>query len=46
MSQQTDVSTAHETPMKAAEPQPEHRWLHKLIGDWTYEYRRSNRSRP
>ena len=23
--------------MKAAEPQQEHRWLHKLIGDWTYE---------
>lgn len=20
-----------------AEPQPEHKWLHKLVGEWTYE---------
>ena len=24
-------------PMMKAEPQKEHEWLHKLIGDWTYE---------
>jgi Protein of unknown function (DUF1579) len=24
--------------MKAAEPQKEHRWLEKLIGEWTYEW--------
>ena len=23
--------------MKAAEPQKEHEWLQKLVGDWTYE---------
>ncbi|MGH7501786.1 MAG: DUF1579 domain-containing protein [Longimicrobiales bacterium] len=28
--------TQHET-MKKAEPQKEHRWLEKLVGDWTYE---------
>jgi len=23
--------------MHRAETKPEHRWLHKLVGDWTYE---------
>ena len=23
--------------MKAAEPQKEHEWLHKLVGEWTFE---------
>ncbi|HEX2253307.1 MAG TPA: DUF1579 domain-containing protein [Thermoanaerobaculia bacterium] len=23
--------------MQAPEPQPEHRWLQKLVGEWTYE---------
>jgi hypothetical protein len=23
--------------MQTPEPQPEHRWLQKLVGDWTYE---------
>ena len=27
----------HEAMMKAAEPKPEHAWLHKLIGEWEYE---------
>ena len=26
-----------EEMMKAAEPQKEHEWLHKLVGEWTYE---------
>jgi hypothetical protein len=29
----TQAPEKHETP----EPQQEHRWLHKLVGDWTYE---------
>src|SRR5688572_24232214 len=27
---------SEETPMKA-EPQKQHQWLHKLVGEWTYE---------
>ena len=23
--------------MMHAEPQKEHQWLHKLVGEWTYE---------
>ena len=29
----TQAPEKHETP----EPRQEHRWLHKLVGDWTYE---------
>ncbi len=29
--------TQQEEMMKAAEPQKEHEWLHKLVGEWTYE---------
>jgi len=32
---QTDLG-AQDCPMNA-EPQPQHRWLLKLVGDWTYE---------
>lgn len=32
----SDVNTEQVTAMKA-EPQEEHRWLHKLVGEWTYE---------
>jgi len=28
--------TQQQSPMQA-EPQKEHRWLHKLVGEWTYE---------
>jgi hypothetical protein len=33
------METTKETqkPAMKAEPQKEHEWLHKLIGDWTYE---------
>ncbi|ASC72272.1 hypothetical protein XM38_032280 [Halomicronema hongdechloris C2206] len=30
----TDIQ---QTPTMLAEPQKEHRWLHKLIGEWTFE---------
>jgi hypothetical protein len=29
--------TALEEPMMKAEPQKEHQWLQKLVGEWTYE---------
>ena len=32
----TETATAPET-MTQAEPQPEHRWLHRLVGEWTFE---------
>jgi len=31
-----ETEKKQESPMQA-EPQKEHRWLHKLVGDWTYE---------
>jgi len=31
------VTAPAETPMMKAEPQKEHQWLHKLVGEWTYE---------
>jgi hypothetical protein len=40
MSQTGPAQTPVEQPQPAAStpaPQPEHRWLRKLIGDWTYE---------
>jgi len=29
--------TAEQAAMMAAEPQKEHQWLNKLVGEWTYE---------
>jgi Protein of unknown function (DUF1579) len=29
--------TAEQAAMMKAEPQREHQWLHKLVGEWTYE---------
>lgn len=32
-----ETTQTKQEPMMKAEPQKEHEWLHKLIGDWTYE---------
>lgn len=32
-----ETTTQQEAMMKAAEPQKEHEWLQKLLGDWTSE---------
>jgi hypothetical protein len=32
-----ETATDQAMSMKAAEPQPEHDWLQRLVGDWTYE---------
>ena len=37
MSQSTDTTTT-QTPPPVAESQPQHRWLRKLLGEWTYEF--------
>jgi hypothetical protein len=31
------TSSSQPATMTRAEPQKEHQWLHKLVGDWTYE---------
>jgi hypothetical protein len=33
----TPVQDTQQAQFKRPEPQAEHRWLHKLVGDWTYE---------
>jgi hypothetical protein len=32
-----DRGTAVQEPMRKAEPQREHQWLQKLVGEWTFE---------
>jgi hypothetical protein len=32
------ASDVAEMPCPKAEPQEEHRWLHRLVGEWTYEH--------
>jgi hypothetical protein len=32
-----ETTTPQEPAMMFAEPQKEHKWLHKLVGEWTYE---------
>ncbi len=32
-----ETTTTQTDPMQKAEPQEEHRWLQKLVGDWTME---------
>lgn len=33
----TKVNKTHQEPSMKTEPQKEHHWLHKLVGDWSYE---------
>ena len=32
-----ETSTTQQGPTMKTEPQKEHLWLHKLVGEWTYE---------
>ena len=32
-----ETTKERQKPAMKAEPQKEHEWLHKLIGEWTYE---------
>ena len=31
------TTTTQEAPTMKAEPQKEHQWLEKLVGEWTFE---------
>ncbi len=33
-----ETTTTHPEIPKAAVPQPQHEWLHKLVGEWAYEH--------
>jgi Protein of unknown function (DUF1579) len=35
--QPMETSKAEKEPMMKAEPQKEHKWLQRLVGEWTYE---------
>lgn len=37
MTQQTETPAAQASPMET-KPQAQHRWLHKLVGEWQYEF--------
>ena len=45
MSQQIETPTAQQSPMEV-KPQPQHRWLQRLVGEWTYEFEPMSPDQP
>jgi len=41
-----ETSTAQQQPTMLAEPQKEHKWLQKLVGEWTYEFEATEPGQP
>ncbi len=41
-----ETTTTQQQPTMLAEPQKEHKWLQKLVGEWTYEFEAMEPGQP